>query len=99
MKYLLTQNYFARRPFSAEGTLEELAKIITASGCVITYLDDHHHGPEQCWDEHAPGYAGPGWYFKIRNIDEEFTQALSLEDAIRQVGSHDTSGFLLTPLD
>jgi hypothetical protein len=97
--YLLSQKYFALSPFSAEGTLEELADIITASGGEITHLDDSHHGPGQFWEEPATGYDGPGWYYKIRDIDESFTKANSLEDAIRQVGSHDTSEFSLTPTD
>jgi hypothetical protein len=97
MKYRLRQEYFAIRPFETEGTLEELAHIITASNGEIIHLDDSHYGPGKCWDEAATGYDGPGWYYKIRNIDDGFAKAASLEDAVRQVGSHDTSRFELIP--
>jgi len=95
--YLLTQKYFALRPFSAEGTLAELADIITAGGGEITHLDDSHYGPGECYEEPAEGYEGEGWYFKERD-DSPFHQASSLEDAIRQVGSHDTMEFSLKPV-
>lgn len=98
MNYQLTQKYHNLSPFQAEGTLEQLTAIITASGGEIIHLDDSHHGPDQTWENPVTGYEGPGWYYKIRDADESFTKATSLEYAVRQLGSHDTSEFHLTEI-
>lgn len=96
MNYILKQKYFALRPFESEGTLEEIAEIITAGKAEIIHLDAEHYGPDARWEEPAEGYERPGWYYKTHD-DSRYYQAASLEDAIRKVGSHDTSDFSLEP--
>lgn len=96
--YRLSATYYALRPFECEGTLEEIAEIVTASDGEIIHLDDSHYGPGQSWAEPAAGYTGPGWYYKVLNIDGSFTKADSLESAIRHVASADTMTFSLAPV-
>lgn len=93
-KYYLLQTYFTLSPFVASGTLEVLAEILTASRYDIIYLDDSHYGTEGMWDTPATGYTTPGWYYTT-SCDFEYTRVETLMEAVKEVGSHDTSGFFI----